>query len=188
MGHSNTCNTAVQGNGFTVLEMLLVLAITAILLIIGIPALQSYEMRQRMSAALDLLHTHLALARNEAIRFRTQVVACPGEPESGCTEVADWSDGWIVFGDLNGDRQYQDTETILRVEPGLEQVVIRSSSGRANLRFYPNGSAPGSNSSITFCDQRGPVSARKLVISNSGRIRREEAQEINASNCPPTGG
>jgi len=167
--------------------MLLVLAITAILLIIGIPALQSYEMRQRMSAAINLLHTQLVLARNEAIRFNTQVVACPGSVNSGCTEAADWSNGWIVFGDLNGDRQYQGTESMLRVEPGLEQVVIRSSSGRTNLRFYPNGSAPGSNSSITFCDARGPASARKLVISNTGRIRREDAPEISASNCPPTG-
>ena len=81
------------GTGFTVLEMLLVLAITAILLIIGIPALQSYEMRQRMSAAINLLHTQLVLARNEAIRFNTQVVACPGNVETGCTEAADWSDG-----------------------------------------------------------------------------------------------
>ena len=176
------------GSGFTVLEMLLVLAITAILLILGIPALQSYEMRQRMSAAINLLHTQLVLARNEAIRFNTQVVACPGGMKSGCTEAADWSDGWIVFGDLNGDRRYQGTEGMLRVEPGLEQVVIRSSSGRTNLRFYPNGSAPGSNSSITFCDARGPAYARKLVISNTGRIRREDAPEINASNCPSIGG
>jgi len=176
------------GTGFTVLEVLLVLAITAILLILGIPALQSYEMRQRMSACINLLHTQLALARNEAIRFNTQVVACPGNVASGCTEATDWSDGWIVFGDLNGDRRYQETESVLRVEPGLEQMVIRSSSGRTSLRFYPNGSAPGSNSSITFCDARGPANARKLVISNTGRIRREEAPEINASNCPSTGG
>jgi type IV fimbrial biogenesis protein FimT len=176
------------GTGFTVLEMLLVLTITAILLILGIPALQSYEMRQRMSAGMNLLHTQLALARNEAIRFNAQVVACPGNVASGCSDAADWSEGWIVFADRNGDRRHQQTESVLRVEPGLEQMVIRSSSGRTNLRFYPNGSAPGSNSSITFCDQRGPANARKLVISNTGRIRREEAPEINPGNCPPTGG
>jgi type IV fimbrial biogenesis protein FimT len=165
--------------------MLLVLAITAILLILGIPALQSYGMRQRMSASINLLHTQLVLARNEAIRFNTQVVACPGDPDSGCTEVADWSEGWIVFADLNGDRKYQGTESMLRAEPGLEQVVIHSNTGRTNLRFYPNGSAPGSNGSITFCDQRGPAYARKLVISNIGRIRREEAPETDGRDCPP---
>jgi type IV fimbrial biogenesis protein FimT len=172
------------GTGFTVLEMLLVLAITAILMIIGIPALQTYEMRQRMNAAMHLLHGQLVLARNEAIRFNTQVVACPGNTETGCLEAADWSGGWIVFADLNGDRLYQQTENVFRAEPGLEQVVIRSTAGRTSLRFYPNGSAPGSNGSITFCDERGPAAARKLLISNSGRIRRDEAPEIDASNCP----
>jgi len=188
MDRRTAANKGINGTGFTVLEMLLVLAITAILMILGIPALQSYEMRQRMSAALDLLHTHLALARNEAINLNAQVVACPGNPPHGCTTEADWSDGWIVFADLNGDRQYQGIETLLRVEPGLEHIVVRSSAGRTSLRFLPNGSAPGSNSSITFCDRRGPVDARKLVISNTGRIRREEAPEINPDNCPFTSG
>ncbi len=188
MDKRNTASKGITGTGFTVLEMLMVLAITAILMIIGIPALQSYEMRQRMSAAVDLLHTHLVLARHEAIYMNAQVVACPGKPPGGCTGEGDWSDGWIVFADLNGDRQHQGAETMLRVEPSLEQMVIRSSPGRTNLRFYPNGSAPGSNTSITFCDQRGPLNARKLLISNTGRIRREEAPEINPGNCPPAGG
>jgi type IV fimbrial biogenesis protein FimT len=176
------------GTGFTILEMLLVLAITAILMVIGIPALQTYEMRQRMSAAMHLLHSHLALARNDAILFNTEVVACPGTAVAGCTEGADWSAGWIVFADLNGDRRHQPGENLLRAEPGLEQLVIRSTSGRTNLRFYPNGSAPGSNGSITFCDGRGPPGARKLVISNTGRIRRDEAPETDVSNCPSTTG
>ena len=166
------------------LEMLLVLAITAILMILGIPALQSYEMRQRMSAAMHLLHSHLVFARNEAIRFNVQVVACPGNVEAGCLNAADWSGGWMVFADLNGDRLYQETENVFRAEPGLERIVIRSTAGRTNLRFYPNGSAPGSNGSITFCDERGPAAARKLLVSNTGRIRRDEAPEIAAGNCP----
>jgi type IV fimbrial biogenesis protein FimT len=178
--------TAIRkgGTGFTILEMLLVLAISAVLLITGIPALRDYGARQRMSAAIHLLHSHLVLARNEAIRFNAQVVACPGKPDGGCQDDSDWSEGWIVFADLNSDRQYQPLESMLRVEPGLDQLVIHSSTGRNTLRFYPNGSAPGSNGSITFCDQRGPASARKLVISNTGRIRRDEAPDLDESHCP----
>lgn len=170
------------------LEMLVVVSIAAILLVLGVPAFQDFGARQRMSAAVHTLHSHLVLARDEAIRFNVHVIACPGNLDRGCLQGSDWSDGWMVFSDLNGDRQYQPLETVHRIEAGLEQMVIHSSSGRSRLHFYPNGSAPGSNGSITFCDGRGPSDARKLVISNTGRIRRDEAPELDERHCPTPGG
>jgi type IV fimbrial biogenesis protein FimT len=173
-----------SGRGFYVLELMVTVAIAAILLVIGVPAFQDFGARQRMSAAMHALHGQLALARNTAIRHGTAVVACPGGPDTGCRAGSDWSEGWFVFSDFNGDRAFQAGERVHRVEPGLEQIVIRSSSGRQSLRFFPNGSAPGSNGSITFCDRRGPAAARKLVISNLGRIRREEAPDTDPADCP----
>lgn len=177
-----------QSPGFTILELLLVIAVAAILLIIGIPAFQDFGTRQRMDAAINVLQGHLALARNEAIRFNAHVIICPGDIRQGCTGGNDWSEGWIVFSDYNGDSQYQSPETVHHVEAGLEQMVIHSSSGRQNLHFFPNGSAPGSNGSITLCDRRGPAHARKLVISNVGRIRRDDAPELDEHYCPQASG
>jgi type IV fimbrial biogenesis protein FimT len=174
--------------GFTLLELIFTMSITAITLIIGIPAFQDFGMSQRMSATINSLHSHLSLARNQAIRFNAHVIACPGTQSSGCLNEGDWSDGWIVFSDFNGDRDFQVAESLHRVEPGIEQVFIHSSSGRQYLRFYPNGSAPGSNGSITFCDRRGPSKARKLVISNLGRIRRDQALNLNEKFCPVENG
>lgn len=186
----SSCRQRVRrtARGFTVLELMIVISIAAILLVMGIPAFQDFGMRQRMSAAIQLLHTHLVLARHEAINRNADIIICPGDTERACTDSGDWSAGWLVFSDLNGDRQYQAGETLHRAEPGLEQLVIHSSSGRSSLRFYPNGSAPGSNGSITFCDLRGPAHARKLVISNIGRIRRDEAPELDSQYCPTVDG
>ncbi len=178
--------TAIEGHGsgFTVLECLIVISILAILIIQGVPALQDFGQRQRMSAAMHALHSHLAMARNDAVRFSVETVACPGNKLMGCRQDSNWDEGWMVFADLNGDRLYQTNERLLATEPGLEQIMIRSSNGRRELRFLPNGTAPGSNSSISFCDMRGPLTARKLVISNLGRIRREAASDTNAASCP----
>ncbi len=183
------CNTGLNsveghGTGFTVLECLIVISILAILLVQGVPALQDYSLRQRMSAAMHALHSHLAMARNDAVRFNVEIVACPGSEASGCRDDSNWDQGWLVFEDLNADRQFQDIERLLAAEPGLEQIMIRSSSGRREVRFLPNGTSPGSNSSISFCDMRGPPLARKLVISNLGRIRREAAADTSDSVCP----
>ena len=174
-----------HGTGFTVLECLIVICILAILLIQGVPALRDYGLRQRMSASMHALHSHLAMARNEAVRLNSDVVACPGKPAGGCRTDSYWDNGWFVFEDRNGDRVFQDSEQVLAAEPGLANITIRSSSGRRFVRFVPNGSAPGSNGSISFCDLRGPVAARKLVISNLGRMRREPMPALALNLCPP---
>ena len=178
-----TC-LAAQRFGFSLIELLFTLTLAAIALIIAVPVFSEFGQRQRMDAAVTDLHNHLMLARNEAIYRNVQIVACPGDAIDGCLDTTDWSDGWLVFSDLNEDRSLQAGESVHRSEPGLELLAISSSNGRTSLRFMPNGSAPGSNVSISFCDRRGPEKARKLVISNSGRIRRDVAPETESDDCP----
>ena len=190
MEHNDNYDAAIErhGSGFTVLECLVVISILAILLVQGVPAMRDYGLRQRMSAAMHALHSHLAMARNDAVRFSVDIVACPGQKSTGCRGDSSWDSGWLVFEDLNGDHAYQAGERLLAAEPGLDHIMIRSNGGRRYVRFVPNGSSPGSNSSISFCDLRGAVAARKLVVSNLGRIRRESAPDTRADSCPGVSG
>jgi type IV fimbrial biogenesis protein FimT len=171
---------------FTILELMITITIMAILVTIGIPAFQDYALKQRLNAAVNALHSDLLLARSQAIYRDMQVTACPGNPTAGCAGSTEWSDGWIVFGDRNEDREYQDKEDLLHHGQAVEHMAIHSSSGRTTIRFYPNGSAPGSNTSISFCGLGGPGKARKLVISNLGRVRRDDFPGISAEACPPS--
>jgi type IV fimbrial biogenesis protein FimT len=170
--------------GFTALELLVTVSIAAILLLTGVPALTQFTQKQQLKAAVGALHQDLLLARSEAVNRRLAVVACPGDPAGGCTGTLDWSNGWIAFTDDNGDRLRQAGEVLLRHGQRNGAVMIRGSSGRTQLRFYPDGSAPGSNGTISFCGRAGPAQARKLVISNVGRIRRDFAPELGPSRCP----
>jgi type IV fimbrial biogenesis protein FimT len=173
-----------HGTGFTLLEILATLSIVALLLAVGVPSLQHFTQRQQMKAAVGSLHNDLLLARSEAIVRNLEVVACPGAPAVGCAGASDWSRGWIVFGDGNGDRQRQASEALLRHGPGFERIRIASSSGRSSVRFFPDGSAPGSNGSIAFCGDGGPLQAWRLVVSNIGRVRAAEYPEIDPAACP----
>jgi type IV fimbrial biogenesis protein FimT len=171
---------------FTVLELLVTLTIAAILLVTGVPALHQFTWRQHMRAAVGNLHNDLLAARNEAVFRGVSMVACPGDPGAGCADSADWSGGWIVFPDHNDDRRRQPEETVLRHGQVFEALSITGSRGRDRIRFLPDGSAPGSNGTIGFCGFGGPPQARKLVISNVGRIRRDLFPDIGPERCAAT--
>ena len=169
---------------FTVLELLVTLAVAAILLLTAVPSFQQFTQRQKMKVAVNSLHNGLLLARNEAVHRNVPVVACPGDDTDGCTGDRDWSNGWIVFPDLNDDRQRQAGETLLLHGQGSGNPFVNSSPGRTSIRFLGDGTTPGSNANISFCGGGGPPHARKLVISNIGRIRRDAAPDIDPGLCP----
>jgi len=170
--------------GFTVLELMVTLSIATVLLLTATPSLRQFTMRQAMKAAVASLHNDLLLARSGAVFENRATVACPGSARGGCSDSSDWSSGWIVFGDDNGDQQRQADETLLSRGYGIEKVWVIGSIGRTRLRFLPDGSAPGSNGTISLCGLGGPDGARKLVISNIGRIRRDLYPDIDPSRCP----
>lgn len=170
--------------GYTVLELMVTVSIAALLLVMGIPSLQGFKQQQLMKAALASLQNDLMMGRSEAVHLNTRVVSCPGTPQDGCSGASDWSGGWIVFADSNADRSRQPSEPLVRHGQGFENMKISGTAGRTDIRFHPDGSSPGSNGSITFCGLGGPDQARKLIISNLGRVRRDSAAGTDTDNCP----
>lgn len=171
-------------SGFTLLELVVTLSILLVLTLAAAPTFDHWQARQRMNAALHALHQDLLAARSQAITLGGQVVTCPGNVASGCRGDGDWSHGWIVFQDIDGDRALDPVEPVLRNDSAPDRVTIHSSANRSSFRFYPNGTAPGSNGSIWFCGSRGPEHAQRLVLSNLGRIRREAFDGLEPEDCP----
>lgn len=173
-----------HGTGITVIELMVTLAVAAILLTVAAPSLEAFSNRQRMKAAVNALHNDLMAARSQAVYLNTVVTVCPGVPDSGCTGASDWTGGWIVFEDFNGDRQRQESERLMRHGQSFEAIEIHAPASRQEIRFFPDGSTPGSNGSISLCGRGGPAGAKKLVISNIGRIRRDSYPGIDPGLCP----
>jgi type IV fimbrial biogenesis protein FimT len=170
--------------GFTVLELMIALAVMGLSLVMALPSLQKFSRAQVMKSAVRQLHTDLETGRSEAILRNAQVIACPGSPAAGCLGSSDWTAGWIVFADENSDTKRQHHEPVIRHGQGHPRLKITFSPGRQHLRFGSDGSTPGSNGSLVICGSGGPEEARKLVISNIGRIRRGTATNVDREQCP----
>lgn len=94
--------------GFTLIEVLVVLTISAILIAIAVPSFEGTISRSRLRDAAQTLHASLQLARSEAIRRATPVTICrvtnPNAALPLCNNAAaggvpagDWGSGWVVF-------------------------------------------------------------------------------------------
>lgn len=178
------CLPARRAAGFTLPELVVTMCVAVVLTLIAAPTFDEWQARQRMNSAVHALHQDLLAARSQAIVIGAHVVACPGHAGSGCSGTSDWSQGWIVFHDIDGDRDLGSSEPLLRTAPALQRINAMSAASRSRLRFLPNGTAPASNGSIWFCGARGPAHAQRLVLSNVGRIRREDFSGLEWEDCP----
>jgi type IV fimbrial biogenesis protein FimT len=101
-----------------------------------------------------------------------------------CADTIDWSGGWLVYADLDGDRAHDPYETTVGRQRRLSGGVrVRSTSGRRQLIFQPSGGNAGSNVTFTLCDSRGWSAATTLVLSNGGNLRQGKPTAAAAQAC-----
>ncbi len=117
--------------GFTLIELMVALAVLAILLGIAVPAFSSMLRDSRVSTLADELQGALQLARSEAIKRRQSVVVCRRKPdESACQNGTDWAGGWLVQ-QAGGD--------VIKVWDGVQGLAIVGPN--AGVSFRSNGMA-----------------------------------------------
>jgi type IV fimbrial biogenesis protein FimT len=169
-----------KSRGFTLIELIFVIAIAAILCAISLPALGSLMQSSQSRSAYNQLLTALNLARSAAVARGNEVVLCPSADQSHCDESLWWQHGWIAFQDSDRNGKRNGNEPLLAVAQALPGVAVASSAGREHVTYRTDGSATGTNLTFTLCDRRGADSASTIVVSNSGRPRQGPATKAQA--------
>lgn len=174
--------------GFTLANVLVTIAIGAVLLTQAIPSLQAFIQRNRVSTAVNRFSGALQYARSEAVRRSRRVVLCPSADGRGCADTERWAQGWIVFADLDGDRERDRNEPLLRTAPGFPAgISMRSSRHRRRIRYQALGNTHGTNASFTFCDGHGRARPRVICLSGTGRPRVTDRRcDGKPVRCPAT--
>ena len=174
-----------SNRGFTLIEMLICVAILAVLAGIAAPAFGKLIGKTRAQTARSQLAVAFNEARIAAVSHGKHAVVCPSQDQRTCSDTTQWQLGWIVFTDANHNREVDDGETPLSVGQALAGgVAITGSSGRLRIDYQPDGSASGTNATLTVCDRAsGAAEARTLVINQGGRVRYGSATATNAAAC-----
>ena len=163
-----------QAQGFTLPELLAVLAIFSITTTMAVPAYSEWTQQLQSRAAINTLAKAINHARNGAITHNSYAIVCATINGNDCT--SDWSNPVMVFIDENRNGSLESDEHQLAYYntalPNKASLTWRGFGSNRYIRYRPSGLTDGSNGSMTYCAQnKQPKFARQLIISSGGRLR-----------------
>lgn len=169
---SRTAGEALRP-GFSVVELLLVLALMAVLVMLSLTGLETLVRQGRSDASIKLLSKIIMMARETAISSGNRVTLC--RSLNGIECGGSWSQGLILFVDKDGDLEVDSGGEVLHaLAMGASGVQIswRSFRNRQYLQFTPLGTTYNQNGNFTVCPDDGDRRfARQLIINRAGRAR-----------------
>ena len=153
-------------NGFTLIEMLIAIAIFATLVAIAIPTFKTFLAQRRLNGAARELQTNLAALRMQAVAENKWMALYVNN-----------SHQYTLFRDANKNGTIDSGETIVAkdFQPSYYDVTFSYGSG-AVVTFYPNGTS----STGTFCvNGASGLNIKKITLNTNGRVN-----AVETTSCP----
>ncbi len=176
-----------RARGFTMIELLVAVTVSAILLGISVPNFRTFIQNNRVASATEDFVTAINQARTEALKRGVRVYLCrTGDPHKadptcasnlpggGANASKDWTPGWLMyalpidFDASKGELDYSaaggdDLITVGKAAPG-DVVITSNGAGNRWLSYFADGTLQESGAArYTICDDRNGA-------GNTGRV------------------
>ena len=192
--------------GFTLLELMLTVALLAVVLGFGLPNMQEFVRNSRMSASANDIISDFNFARSEAVKRRVPVTLCKSQDGAACDDDdTDPFNRWVVFVDdadpalvegTDGDGVIDAGEVVLRDRELPESITVVTDADEIRAVFLPTGFPVIDTENVSrfvLCDARGNVTsvggdsaARAITVLPTGRpsVFRAKATVTDFGGCP----
>ena len=157
--------------GFTLMELMVLIAISALTLSLGVPSFVSIVQNSRLTAGTNEFVSALHQARGSAIERGVRTTLCPSYDAADCDIDAEWNEGWILFVDNDADGVLDVGEMVLTRHAALNGPMLISDNPGQLIAYLPSGeSRIGANrtGSFTIYDSRG--TGRLIQLNRTGHI------------------
>ncbi len=164
-------NQPQLGKGFTLMELMVTIAISALTLSLGVPSFVAIVQNARLTSGTNEFLSALHQARGSAIERGVRTTLCPSSDAAACDINAEWNEGWILFVDDNSDGGLDAGELVLTRHAALNGPMLISDNPGESVAYFPSGeSRVGANrlGSFTIFDSRGK--GRLIQLSRTGKI------------------
>ncbi|WP_299802202.1 GspH/FimT family pseudopilin [uncultured Shewanella sp.] len=159
---------------FTLVELMVTIAVAAILISVAAPSFNSFYENSRSDSAIRNIQQSLQLARSQAVSYGSTVTVCPLR-EGSCG--TDWQNGFSVFID-NGTLGTLDSTN------GIDDKVIRVIDGfnskdfisydENSISFSSDGLITGKFTSgiLSYCpSSKTNDNSRAIEVGRAGKSR-----------------
>lgn len=178
----------MKQSGVTLLELVLVLAISAILLAMGASSFVSIAANNRLTNATNSMVTSLHLARSEAIKRNSRTVLCPSTTGTECAASGGWHQGWLVFHDINNNAVRDAGEAVILHHEGMPEGFRLTGNTliASYISYVPTGATRTISGlhqvgTLTVCEALAGTVSRRIIINSTGRAR---TTKIALASCP----
>ncbi|WP_243041624.1 GspH/FimT family pseudopilin [Dyella sedimenti] len=189
--------------GFTLIELMVTLAVVAVLAIIAVPNFRDAIHRSAVSSASNALLADLSYARTEAVNRGQAVSVCPSTDGTSCNAGTAFDTGWIIYaytpGNAKPNTAYDaadGTNLLLRYTQQRQGVSIQAGTGGLILSFdaqgqqMPSASATAQSFVICYRDSgtgaganTSSVPGTQLNLSTAGSV--STATLTAGATCTP---
>jgi len=170
--------------GFTLIELMVTIAIGGVLLAVGLPSFQDFMANSRMAATNNSLVYSIQLARSTSMERLAPAGVCasstPMADAATCDAGVGFESGWIVYGDDNSNGSRDANEEVMERVEAAGGAFTFTASDAIDDQIYFNDSGNSISTAgipvfgtidIVYGDN---IEARQITVSANGRVSTEE--------------
>lgn len=152
-------DTMNKHTGFTLVELMIGLAIAAIVMTLGVPSFRDLIQNNRVTTTTNEIVLALQMGRSEAAKRGQSITVCASADGDTCSGATNWATGWIVT--TGASDEIRVTSALsggLTLTGSASQVVFRSAGD----------TAAGLTLTLSFSGCTGDR-ARAITVAASGQ-------------------
>ncbi|MEY2873761.1 MAG: hypothetical protein RLZZ373_1132 [Pseudomonadota bacterium] len=150
--------------GFTLVELMVTVAVLGILAMVAMPGLTAFTARNRLSGLSSDFVSSLALARTEAARAGLPVLVLPAD---GGVTGNEFAKGWNLYLDRNSNGSFDSGDTLIRTYGALPSTL--KMQGTSPIQFTAIGYlTPAAAVNFVLCPSAGLRDGVQITVPPNG--------------------
>ncbi len=170
MGLFRNMDVNQKTNGFTLLQLLLVIALTGVMATAAYPYYQDLMARQAFKQQAQSLHQQFLLARNHAVQYKAFVRVCALDANNHCITSLPLEQPFSTFIDANNNARLDPDERLISQMAVLPSQLVMTSN-QASYLYRPDGRSSVLGTVRLESNTTQPLLKAELLVGMTGRPR-----------------